>query len=200
MDKLIITISRQYGSGGRELAQILSKKLNIKLYDRQIVHKAAIKLGYDHLDEKDILYIENDLQKTKLSTYLPFHSFGSSFGISSTEMFLQEAKVIHKLAENNSCIILGRCGDYILRKKESIFKIFVCADDEFRIKRGQSHYDNLDLKMLNKEDEKRAQYYNYYTGQSWGKPETYDLVVNTSKTDLDIIADGIISYIEKVKM
>lgn len=198
-DNFILTVSRQYGSGGRELAEILADKLGIKFYDRQIVHAAAIKLGFDHLDENDLVVLENNLQPHPISSYLPFHSFGSHFGESSTSMFLAESKVIRQLAAKNSCVILGRSADYILRENVNVFKIFVCADDNYRELRGQTIYGGKSLKELNAEDEKRARYYNYYTGKTWGSGSSYDLIVNTSTDDLNAIADGIIAYINTTR-
>ena len=198
-EKFVLTVSRQYGSGGRELAGILAKKLNVKLYDRQIVHVAAIKLGLDELTEEELLQIENTLQPMPISSYLPFHSFGLHFGESSTGMFLAESKVIHMIAAEKSCVILGRSADYVLRDEPKRFSIFVCADDDFREKRGQEIYGGKTLKELNKENVHRARYYNYYTGKTWGDGASYDLVVNTSKDPLEKIADGIISYMKSIK-
>ena len=197
--KFVLTISRQYGSGGRELAGILAKKLDVKLYDRQIVHVAAIKLGLDDLTEEELINIENTLQPIPISSYLPFHSFGMHFGESSTGMFLTESKVIHMIAAEKSCIILGRAADYVLRDEPGRFSIFVCADDDFREKRGQEVYGGKTLRELNKENVHRARYYNYYTGKTWGDGASYDLVVNTSNDSLENIADGIISYMQTVK-
>lgn len=198
-EKFVLTVSRQYGSGGRELAGILADKLNVKLYDRHIVHVAAIKLGLDDLTEKELLQIENTLQPMPISSYLPFHSFGLHFGESSTGMFLAESKVIHMIAAEKSCVILGRGADYVLRDEPKRFSIFVCADDDFREKRGQEIYGGKTLKELNKENVQRARYYNYYTGKTWGDGASYDLVVNTSNDSLENIADGIISYMRTVK-
>lgn len=197
-ENTVITISRQYGCGGRELAEILAKKLNVKLYDRQIVHIAAAKLGIDDLSESDLLELENTVQPLTL-TFMPFHSFGTRMGESSRGMFLSEASVVRKLANDGACVILGRCADYVLDDLPNHFSIFVCADDEYRTKRGQDVYDGKSLKELNEENEKRARYYNYYTGKKWGDATNYDLVVNTSKVSLDKVADAIIEYIEKVQ-
>ena len=210
MENTIITISRQYGAGGRELAEILAKKLGVKLYDRQIVHIAAAKLGIDDLSEEELLEMENQVKPLSMS-FIPFHSFGTHMGSSSQEMFMSESAAIRKLAEDGPCIFLGRSADYALRKKDNVFSIFVCADDDFREARGKAVYDGkslkeLDkeddgksLKELDKEDEKRARYYNYYTGLTWGAGENYDLVVNTSSGDLEKIADGLIAYMRTIK-
>ncbi len=194
-DKIVITIGRQYGCGGRELANILAKKLHVKLYDRQIIHIAAAKLGIDDLSDSDLVELENQVQPLSLS-FIPFHSFGMHMGDSSRGIFLSETGVIRKLAEDGSCVILGRCADYVLADNPNHFSIFVCADDEYREKRGQTVYGGKSLKELKAEDAKRARYYNYYTDLVWGDGQNYDLVVNTSNASLEDIADGIIAYIE----
>lgn len=195
---LVITISRQYGCGGRELAEILAKKLNIKLYDRQIVHIAAAKLGINDLSEDELVEMENKVQPLSLS-FIPFHSFGTHMGESSRGMFLSETNVVKKLAKDGSCVILGRCADYALADDPNEFSIFVCADDAYREQRGKDVYNGKSLEELNDENEKRARYYNYYTGRKWGEGANYDLVVNTSKEPLEKIADGIIEYIKSVQ-
>ena len=194
-ENTVITVSRQYGCGGRELAEILAKKLNVKLYDRQIVHIAAAKLGINDLSEQDLLELENPLTLT----FTPFHSFGTRMGESSRGMFLSEASVVRKLANDGACVILGRCADYVLEDMPNHFSIFVCADDEYREKRGKEVYEGKTLKELNEENEKRARYYNYYTGKKWGEASNYDLIVNTSNAPLDKIDDDLIEYINTVK-
>ena len=197
-ENTVITVSRQYGCGGRELAEILAKKLNVKLYDRQIVHIAAAKLGINDLSEQDLLDLENTVHPLTL-TFMPFHSFGTRMGESSRGMFLSEASVVRKLANDGACVILGRCADYVLEDMPNHFSIFVCANDEYREKRGKEVYEGKTLKELNEENEKRARYYNYYTGKKWGEASNYDLIVNTSNAPLDKIADAIIEYINTVK-
>jgi len=197
-EKVVITISRQYGCGGRELATKLAEKLNVKLYDRQIIHIAAAKLGINDLSESDLLELENQVQPLSLS-FIPFHSFGSHMGDSSRGLFLAETSVVRKLAQDGSCVILGRCADYVLEKDPNHFSVFVCADDAYREKRGTEVYNGKSLKELDSENEKRAGYYQYYTGRKWGVGSNYDLVVNTSKISLDKIVDGIIEYINAIQ-
>ena len=198
MENVVITVSRQYGCGGRELATILAKKLNVKLYDKQIIHLAAAKLGINDLTEEELKELENTVEPMTL-TYVPFHSFGNHAGESSRGMFIAEAGVIRKLAEDGPCVILGRSADYVLEDEPNHFSIFVCANDAYREQRGKDVYDGKTLKELNQEDDKRARYYNYYTGKKWGDPVNYDLVVNTSSGSLDEIADAIINYIKTIK-
>lgn len=194
----VITISRQYGAGGREIAGLVAEKLGVKLYDRQIVHIAAAKIGLDDLSENDLLELENYVKPLSMS-FLPFRSFGMNMSDSSQKVFMTESAAIRKLAEDGPCVILGRSADYVLRKFENKFSIFICADDEFREARGKEVYGGKTLKELDQEDKKRARYYNYYTGQNWGEGQNYDLVVNTSHDSLDKIADAIIDYIKVVK-
>ena len=196
--KYIITVGRQYGCGGRELAEILAEKLDVHLYDRQIVHLAAAKLGINDLSEKDLLELENTVKPLSLR-FIPFHSFGMAMGESSQGMFMAESNVVRKLADDGPCIFLGRCADYALRKRDDVFSIFVCADDEFREERGRTVYEGKSLKELNRENEKRARYYDYYTGRKWGDSTNYDLVVKTGRAPLAQIADGIIAYMHAVK-
>ena len=196
--KYIITVGRQYGCGGRELAEILAEKLGVHLYDRQIVHMAAAKLGINDLNERDLLELENTV-KPLSSRFIPFHSFGMAMGESSQGMFMAESNVVRKLADDGPCIFLGRCADYALRKRDDVFSIFVCADDEFREERGRTAYEGKSLKELNRENEKRARYYDYYTGRKWGDGANYDLVVKTGRAPLAQIADGIIAYMHAVK-
>ena len=193
-NNMVISISRQYGCGGRELATILAKKLNIKLYDRQIVHIAAAKLGINDLSEADLLELENTVQPLSMN-FIPFRSFGMRMGESSRGMFISEANVVRKLANDGDCIILGRCADYVLSDMPNHYSIFVCADDDYREHRGKTIYEGKSLKELDAENDKRARYYNYYTGKKWGNPANYDLVVNTSKVPLEKLADAIIEYI-----
>lgn len=188
----IITVSRQYGAGGRELANLLAEKSGVKLYDRQIVHIAAARLGIDDLSEKELLEMEHSVQPLSMQ-FVPFHSFG--MGQSSQKMFIAESTIIRKLAEDGPCVFLGRSADYALRNVPNVFSIFVCADDAYRFQRGQTIYGGKSLKELNDEDKKRARYYNYYTGQEWGAGQNYDLVVNTSHNSLDHIADALLAYI-----
>ncbi len=194
----VITISRQYGAGGRELAGIIANKLGIKLYDRQIVHIAAAKLGIDDLSEKDLLEMENYVKPLSMS-FVPFRSFGMNMGESSQGIFMSESAAIRKLAKDGPCVILGRSADYALRKFDNKFSVFVCADDDYREARGRTVYGGKTLKELNQEDKKRARYYNYYTGQTWGEGQNYDMVVNTSHDSLEKIADAIIEYIKVIK-
>lgn len=195
MDKgTIISISRQYGSGGREVAQILAEKTGFHLYDRQIIDSAAKELGIDNLSDEALKKLEYS-EPAPLG-FIPFHSFGVEESLSDTSMFIAESKIIRKLAKNGSCIILGRCADFVLRDFAKHYSFFICADDDFRTERGRTEYEGKSLKEIKAEDRKRADYYEYYTGETWGQPEKYSLSINTSKTPLDKAATLITQYID----
>ena len=199
-EKFVVTVSRRYGCGGRELAGILADKLGVKLYDRQLIHIAAAKIFTGELPDDDLYELASTIPPMDM-TFLPFHSFGVKLGSGQygREIFLAESNVIQRLAEKKSCVILGRCADYVLRENENRFSIFVTADDNFRDKRGLTVYDGKTLQEMDAENKKRARYYEYYTNQTWGDSANYDLVVNTSNAPLDKIADAIISYIDVLK-
>lgn len=133
MSNTVITISRQYGSGGRELSEILAKKLGVKLYDRQIIHMAAAMLGIGDLTDESLRELENKVLPLS-SAFMPFYSFGSHAGPNvNTELFLAESKVIHQLVNDGPCVILGRCADYILSEQENHYSFFIYADDDYII-------------------------------------------------------------------
>ena len=210
----IITIGRQFGSGGREVAEILAKKMQVRCYDRQIVYLAAEKIGNGDLDVESIL---EEAYKVPGS-----HSgFFGGLGIGSdvipdyNKMYKEQAALIHRLADKFGGVFLGRCADAVLADTPDCYHIFIYADDAFREKRSKEAYEGISLKEMDKEDVSRQRYYNYYTGKridrerrdyyryytgkSWENLENYDLMINTGKIDLEDAADLIIDYIEKVQ-
>lgn len=194
----IVTISRQYGSGGREIAEILAKKMQVRCYDRQIVYLAAEKVGNSDLD------VENILEEAYRLPSGHSQLFGS-FGIGSdvipdyNKMYKEQAALIRKLAEKSGGVFLGRCADAILSDVDECYHIFIYADDTFREKRSKEAYEGISLKEMDKEDISRQRYYNYYTGKTWGDPLNYDLMINTSHIELEDAAELIIDYIEKIQ-
>lgn len=195
----IIAISRQYGSGGRELSQILAKKLNIKLYDRQIINLAASNIGVNDMKFQALKKFEEEVPPLPLK-FMPFYMFGVSGPQTlNDKIFNAECEIIQELSKDGSCVILGRCADYVLRNKKNVYSFYVCAGDEFRAKRGKEVYENKSLSELNEEDLKRGGYYSHYTGHRWGDPGNYNLTINTSYISLEAAADLIIEYIEKLQ-
>lgn len=190
--KLIITIGRQYGSGGNEIGRKLAEELGIDFYDKNILRmnsdESGIKESYFHLaDEK----AGNRLLYRIISGMTPElrePSFGSDL-ISADNLFRFQSEVIRKLAEEESCVIVGRCADYVLEDVNDIelVRVFVYADMDARIRRVKEKelYAPEDVKKnVKRIDKERRNYYRYYTGRSWADPENYDLLVNTATTGI----------------
>lgn len=186
--KLVITIGRQYGSGGNEIGRKLAGELGIDFYDKNILRmnsdESGIKESYFHLaDEKAggrLLYriVAN------LTPELGEPSFGSDL-VSADNLFRFQSAVIRKLAEEVSCVIVGRCADYVLEDMENVdlVRVFVYADFDSRIERVKNKelYAPEDVKKnVKRIDKERRNYYRYYTGRSWADLENYDLLINTS--------------------
>ena len=212
----IVTISRQYGSGGREVAEILAKKMQVRCYDRQIVYLAAEKIGNGDLDVESILEEaykvpgshsgffggkrHHALDGRAVFVYhFDIHEGSYLLVPDYNKMYKEQAALIHRLADKFGGVFLGRCADAVLADTPDCYHIFIYADDAFREKRSKEAYEGISLKEMDKEDVSRQRYYNYYTGRTWGDPLNYDLMINTGKIDLEDAADLIIDYIEKVQ-
>lgn len=205
--KLIITIGRQYGSGGNEIGRKLAEELGIDFYDKNILRmnsdESGIKESYFHLaDEK----AGNRLLYRIISGMTPElrePSFGSDL-ISADNLFRFQSEVIRKLAEEESCVIVGRCADYVLEDMDGIdlVRVFIYADMEARIRRVKEKelYAPEDVKKnVKRIDKERRNYYRYYTGRGWADPENYDLLVNTSTAGIKGSVRLIEEYINIVK-
>lgn len=191
----IITISRQYGSGGKELSDIIAEKMQTRCYDRQILYLAAQEIGADSVDINSINKLAYDKGGIGLGGITGVMGMGNIPVYN--QMFLEQAKIIQKLAVQGSCVFLGRCADFVLKDFEKHYSFFIYADREFKEKRARERYGNATLKELEKEDKSRAEYYQYYTGLKWGDCNNYDMMLNTSKISLEHAADLIMSYVEK---
>ena len=191
--KTLITITRQYGSGGREVAEILAKKMGVRRYDRKIVAMAAEKMGEvdNFQDLIDSSYNAPGTGLGDLGDYayerVPQHN----------RRYIEQAKVILRLAKEGSAVFLGRCADYILRDDPAAISVFIYADDDYRQERSKTHYGDRTLKELDAEDKQRKNYYAYYTGRVWGDPQNYDLMINTSSISLEAAADLILDYVKR---
>lgn len=201
-NKLIITFGRQYGSCGKELAGILAKKLDLPIYDEDMIKLAAKQLNMSEEELKK----DDEKPRNELVHAL---TAGSMFAAKEYEastndkMFDIQSQIILDLAKKSSCIIVGRCANYVLDKaKIPTFDIFVVADMEERIKhiaeRDKVSYEKAKQYVL-KTEKRREAYYNYYSSYEWGNPQYYDLCVNTSNKNLDELAEHIASYINMGK-
>ena len=190
--KLVITIGRQYGSGGNEIGRKLAEELGIDFYDKNILRmnsdESGIKESYFHLaDEKAgsrLLY----RIVSGMTPEMREPSFGSDL-ISADNLFRFQSEVLRKLAEEQSCVIVGRCADYVLEDADDIelVRVFIYADMDARIRRVREKelYTPEDVrKNVKRIDKERRNYYRYYTGRGWADPENYDLLINTSTTGI----------------
>ncbi len=184
---IIITIAREYGSGGHQLGEMLSKELGIKLYDKEFIGMAAKRSG---MDENFIARNEQSIPSFWLKCIMSKNSeqpLESSLS-SDDVLFVAESKIIQELAEKEPCIIVGRCADFILQDYPKVLKVFCYSDIENAVSRCVSEYG---IKRENAESEirrinrNRIHHYEYYTGRKWGEPHHYNLMLNTGTISLE---------------
>ncbi len=199
--RLVITIGRQYGSGGSEIGTRLAKELGFDVYDKNILRmnsdESGIKESYFHLaDEKAgsrLLY--------KIITSLTPEKKAPSFGsdlISADNLFRFQSEVIRKLADAENCVIIGRCADYVLDGMDGLVKLFLYADMDARIRRitEKGYYEPKDVKKnIKKVDRERREYHRYYTGKDWENLENYDLMLNTARLGIEGSIQAIRNYL-----
>ncbi|MCL2365999.1 MAG: cytidylate kinase-like family protein [Oscillospiraceae bacterium] len=190
MEKFLLTISREYGSGGRIVGKKLAQDLEIPFYDDEIRTLTAQKSG---LSEEFIAKSAENLPNTFLhnlnySAYSSYDSI-SFYDIPVTDkLFLAQAEVIKELAEKGSCVIVGRCADFVLRDNPALIKVMLRGDPKDRISYAVEHYELSPEKAaekLKKIDKSRNNYYKYYTNRRWANLDNFDLVINTSFTGID---------------
>ncbi len=192
LDKqVVITMAREYGSGGRYIGRLIADKLGIKFYDKDLIAEVAKETG---LSEE---YIENNEQKRSSLAGL---NNGYYFGLdNSDELFIKEAEVIKKLANENACVIIGRCADFILKDKENVIKVFVYSNMEDKMKRAIEIY-GLDKTKAEKEikrmDKLRANHYKHYTEKEWGNHSNYDVCINSDTFGVEKTAELICQMVE----
>lgn len=192
----IITISRQYGSGGRIIGKKLADALGVPFYDNELINLAAEKTG---LSKECFKEAENTSAGNLLFSITSLASGMDSCGLPLSEkIFLVQSQVIKEVAEEGSCVIVGRSANYVLSENPNCINIFLQADLKDRVQRAIQQYDlpekNAEAAVI-KTDKRRANYYNYFTGGKWGKAENYDLILNTSRLDLDHVVDVIKAYV-----
>lgn len=197
----IITISREFGSGGRELGRRLSEKLGFAYYDQEIITEISKRTA---LSEE---YIRQITESRPVNSF-PIH-IGMSFYPADNPVFNQsisvyaeQHKLLQELSEKSDCIIVGRCADYILKDNDPL-RIFVYADKESKFKRClEREPDNEKLseheikKHMASIDKNRAKYYEFFSHNKWGSRENYDLMINTSGKDIKAVTDALLNYIK----
>ena len=187
MKKKIITISRQFGSGGRGIGKLLADRLDIPFYDKELIELASKESG---IDER---IFKSEGEETG-RFYQVLGAIGYALGSPAggiyeysinDQLYLVQANIIEQLANEGPCVIVGRCADYVLADREDM-------DERLRRVIDEYHVEDADEAMLCKVDKRRSNYYQYYTDRVWGKAENYDLCINTGKFDTDAIIGMIV--------
>jgi hypothetical protein len=201
MGNLIVTISREFGSGGRLVGEKLALSLGIPFYDKEIIHMAADKSGLspDYIQRVEEQASSSFIFNMVTSAYAS-PTFSMQYETPTTEKaFMAQMTVIRELAAKGPCVIVGACADYILREEERCFKVFVRGEQDDKVKRAVEQYhlpENGIGARVTKIDKGRAKYYKYYTGETWGDIANYDLMVNTSRCGIDGAVEVIRSAIK----
>ena len=200
---MVITIGREYGSGGKYIGERLAEELNLKLYDKELLNKVAEESGMDlnvleQMDEKQ----EECFWYTFAMSLYQQDSIDTLTEIPSNEkIFIEQAKIIEELAEKEDCIIIGRCSNVILRNKPNVLNIFVYSSElDFKVQRKMQYgnfKDELEaIKAIERIDKERETYYNYFTKENWGDRKSYDLMIDTSKIGVDKAVELIKEYLK----
>lgn len=190
-NNFVITISREYGSGGRYVGKLVAQKLGIKLYDKEIITKLSETTGLS------TEYIKNHEQKSNILDNL---NNGYYYNLNNNdELFIKESNLIKELAKE-PCVIIGRCADYILKDQKNVTNIFIYNDMKNKIKRAIKYYKLNKLtaeKEINKINKLRSNHYKHYTGKTWNNPENYDICINSDTLGVENTAELICKLINK---
>ncbi len=186
-EKIVITISREYGSGGRYVGELVSKLLGISFYDKELIHLSAKSSG---LSEEYIQKIDEKNSSIKYENN------------NDDRLFIAETKVIQNLYETTSCVIVGRCADYILKDYPNVVKIFLYSSDDAKVNRSVTYYglkEETALKEIKKINKEREKHYKYYTNRDWMNPSNYDLMLHVDSLGVFKTAETIRDYVEQRK-
>lgn len=201
--KSVITIGRQYGSGGREIGQKLAERLGIKCYDNELLDRAAKESGicqelFENHDEKPT---NSFLYSLVMDTYSMGYASAALSGMPiNHKVFLAQFNAIKKIADEGPCVMVGRCADYALDDYPNRISVFIYGSMDKRIRRIADKYNFTDAKakdVITKTDKQRASYYNYYTNKRWGDIASYDLCINSSILGIDGTVEILRQFIEE---
>lgn len=207
MGNYVITIGREFGSGGLDIGRKLSEKLGIHCYDKELLQLAAKESGFceEIMQNHDERPTNSFLYSLVMDTY-----FASGFGTTSYldmplnhKVFLAQFDAIKNLAKKESCIMVGRCADYALEGHPKCLNVFIHADVPFRIQHLMETYgwdEGKTKEMMQKTDKKRASYYNYYSSKKWGDSRSYNMTLDSSKLGIDGCVDMLLHYVDICKL
>ena len=197
MDKKLITISREFGSGGRLIGKRLAEKLDIPYYDKELLDRIAEESGFS----KEMIV---EAEKKAKNSFL--YSLASAMGTGEAgpeslslneRFFLAQFDTIRRIADEGSCVIVGRCADYVLRGMPEATNVFIYAEEADKIKRAVQEYgvpEDSVKKLMKDTDKERANYYSYHTGRKWGDHVNYNLSIDSGYIEIEDIVDLIIKY------
>lgn len=199
--KHIITITRQYGSGGHDIGKALAERLDIPFYDKELISIAAKESGISPEIFKDVDEKATNSLLYSLSTGL--YSYGNSFSSVgdlpvNDRLYILQHRIIKELSEKETFVVVGRCADYVLRENPNVVRVFIYANIDSRVKRAiaRQEIDPARAKQaVQKADKRRANYYSFYSGKKWGMVDNYDLCINTTDISIDQAVDVIYNYL-----
>ena len=198
----VITIGREYGSGGREIGRELAHRLGVKCYDKELLSMAAEESGLS----EEFLREQDEKTSNSFRYTLVMESYSMGYSTSSFldmplnhKVFMAQYEAIKKIADNESCVIVGRCADYALQDMPNRCSVFIKASMDARVNRIRRLYDYSESKakdVIIKTDKKRANYYNFYSNKKWADSRSYDLCVDSSELGIDNTVELILKYVE----
>lgn len=200
--KYVITIGRQYGSGGREIGRMVANALGIKYYDKELLTEAARSSGvcqemFEAVDERTPSFFSN-LWSFNLGFNTGAYLLGNT-PLSDDRIYTAQCAVMRELAEKSSCVIVGRSADYVLRNNPRLVSVFIHASLEARVKRimgrGDCETEDAARSLAAKKDKLRSSYYNFYTDKTWGDAASYDLSIDSSKLTSEEVCKMIVDYV-----
>ena len=201
-NKFVITIGRRCGSGGREIGEMLAKKLNVDFYDKEILTRASELSGirmkhFEKNDEKRPSSLLYSIATNSYNSY--YYSTNPVTDTIASKVTNAQGKAIRSLADKGSCVMVGRCADYWLRDGYNIISVFITADEETCISNIMKRYDKNKkdaAEIVKKNNRERAAFYNSQTDRKWGNAEHYDLCINTGKINKENAVDIILEYMK----
>ena len=200
MKKKIVTISRQYGSGGRYIGENLAKAMGVPCYDEKLIDMVAKESGFaqSFVAEKGERMTGSLLFNIASSLSFANNVFSTNNVVTlQDEIYFTQNRIIKELADKGPCVIVGRCADYILREREDCLNVFIFADNESKIERAEKYFNITREEapaVLKKKDKARANHYKYYTDQEWGMASNYDLCLNSGLIGIE----GCVKAIQQV--
>jgi cytidylate kinase len=202
--KTIITIGRQYGSGGHEIGRKVAEKLGVPFYDKELLARAAKESGFS-----EEMIRNHDERPTSSFLYnVAMDNFGLAISNTNADLpigqkvFLAQFDAVKTIAKEGACVIVGRCADYALRDMDNCLNIFIFGKEEKKAQRVSSIF-NITMeeakKVCVKQDKKRQSYYNYYSDKKWGRADSYDVCIDSGKLGIDGTVDMIIDYVKRLE-